>query len=50
MSDYNLIIDIENRRLVADYLSTEAGTPPVITYGDKPTVSVRLVTANDNNG
>ncbi len=50
MSNYNLIIDIENRRLVADYLSTEAGTPPVITYGDKPTVSVRLVTANDNNG
>ena len=49
MSDYNLLIDIEGRRLVADYFSTEASTPPAIIYGDQPTVSVRLVEPNDNN-
>ena len=49
MSDYNFIIDIESRRLIADYFSTEAGTPPTVIFGDQPTISVRLVEPNDNN-
>ena len=49
MSDYNLLIDIEGRRLVADYFSTEAGTPPSIVFGDQPTVNVQLVEANNES-
>jgi len=49
MSDYNFIIDIQSRRLVADYFSTEAGTPPSIVFGDQPTVNVQLVEPNHNN-
>ena len=47
--DYNLIIDIESRRLIADYYSTEAGAPPTIIFGDQPTVNVRLVEPNNND-
>jgi hypothetical protein len=47
--DYNLIIDIESRRLIADYYSTEAGAPPTIVFGDQPTVNVRLVEPNNND-
>ena len=49
MSDYNFIIDIQSRRLVADYFSTEAGTPPSIVFGDQPTVNVQLVEANNDS-
>mgnify|MGYP000754494039 CR=1 FL=1 len=49
MSNYNLIIDIESRRLIADYYSTEAGAPPTIVFGDQPTVNVRLVEPNNND-
>jgi len=37
MSDYNFIIDIESRRLIADFFSTEAVTPPTVIFGDQPT-------------
>ena len=49
MSDYNFIIDIESRRLIADYFSTEAGTPPTVIFGDQPTVNVQLVESNNDN-
>ena len=49
MSDYNFIIDIQSRRLIADYFSTEAGTPPSIVFGDQPTVNVQLVEANNDS-
>jgi len=49
MSNYNFIIDIESRRLIADYYSTEAGAPPTIVFGDQPTVNVRLVEPNNND-
>ena len=49
MSDYNFIIDIQSRRLVADYFSNEAGTPPSIVFGDQPTVNVQLVEANNDS-
>ena len=47
--DYNLIIDIENRRLVAGFDSTEAGAPPAPVFGDQPTVNVQLVEPNHND-
>jgi len=47
--DYNLIIDIENRRLVAGFDSTEAGAPPAPVFGDQPTVNVQLVESNNDN-
>ena len=47
--DYNFIIDIQSRRLVADYFSTEAGTPPSVVFGDQPTVNVQLVEANNES-
>jgi len=49
MSDYNFIIDIQSRRLIADYFSTEASTPPSIVFGDQPTVNVQLVEANNDS-
>jgi len=49
MSDYNFIIDIESRRLIADHFSTEAGTPPTVIFGDQPTVNVQLVESNNDN-
>ena len=47
--DYNLIIDIENRILVAGFDSTEAGAPPSPVFGDQPTVNVQLVEPNHND-
>jgi len=47
--DYNLIIDIENRRLIAGFDSTEAGAPPAPVFGDQPTVNVQLVELNHND-
>ena len=47
--DYNLIIDIENRRLVAGFDSTEAGAPPAPVFGDQPTVNVQPVEPNHND-
>ena len=47
--DYNLIIDIENRRLVAGFDSSEVGAPPSPVFGDQPTVNVQLVKPNHND-
>ena len=46
---YDFIVDVANRKLITNFLSTRALGRQTFTYGDQPTVSVRLVESNSND-
>ena len=40
------IVDVDNRRLVGDFLSTRSASPGSAVFGDTPDISVRFVESN----
>lgn len=49
MANYDFIVDVESGRSVSSFLSTLASGRESFVFGDKPTITCRLVEANSND-